>query len=112
MVARLNDRSCVTCCAFWVNKLDCINQLTATIALISFGVSEATTFKGTATTDHSIGKWRVASLTELLFNVVFVSVALRLKMVKDILSDFSLLGCRRSSKIVEVAIEPLVNFGV
>ncbi len=112
MITGLDDRSCVTCCAFGVDEIDCINQFTATITLISFGVSEATTFKRAATTDHSIGKWRVATLAELLINVVLISVTLRLKVVKDILSDFSLLGCRGSSKIVEVAIEPLVNFGV
>lgn len=112
VIARLDNRSCVTCCAFGVDELNRIDELTTTVALISFGVSKATTIKRAATTDHSIGKWSVASLAELLFNVVLISVTLRLKVVKDILSDFSLLGCRGSSEIVEVAIEPLVNFGV
>ena len=112
VITGLDNRSCVACCAFGVDEFNCIDQLTATIALISFGVSEATTFKRAATTDHSIGKWRVATLAVLLFDVVLISVTLRLEVVKDILSDFSLFGCRGSSKIVEVAIEPLVNFGV
>jgi len=110
-VLSLLDGWCGTAsAALGVNKLKCVEQLRASIALITFGISTAAEVAGTF--DESVCKERVTLWTELLIDHLLGCHTLLVQVHEDVLRDLGLLGGCCTSELVEVAVEPFVDFGV
>lgn len=112
MLARLDNRSCLACCALGVDQFDGIYKLATAVTLVTFGIAVAATLQRAAALDHAICQWRVARVAVLLLQLVFVGVSLLHQVVEYVLRNLRLLFCCSSAKIVEVTVEPLVNLCV
>jgi hypothetical protein len=64
--------------------------------------------EGAYSSYQSVSEESVTRDTELLIDNLFVSEFIFVKVFEYVLSDFSLLGCRSPSKMVEVTVKPVV----
>lgn len=112
MFAGAHNWRSIASSAFWINELDSIDELAAAIALITLGIIEATALVMACTSHHSISKWGLASLTVLLSKLIFKGVTLSTEVIKNILGNLCLLRRSGTAKLVKIAVEPLVDFGV
>ena len=90
-----------------IHEFGRVNELSTSIALISFSSSSSTMMAYSI--NKSISQEGVASKTELLISYLFHSSLFTVNIVENILSDFSVLFRRCASKEVEVTIKPIVN---
>lgn len=92
-----------------IHEFGRVNELSTSIALISFCSSSSTTSIMACSINKSISQEGVTSKTELLISNLFHSSLFTVNIVENILSDFSVLFGRCASKEVEVTIKPIVN---
>lgn len=93
--------------AFGVEKLDSVEELAASIALVTLGVREVAEV---ALTKHeAIGQEAITSRAILLIHYLFVSVPAGLVLAEYILSNLGLPFGSSAAEVIKVAIEPVID---
>ena len=98
--------------ALRVDQVYGVDELAASVTLVTLSVGVGASIVGAATSDHSIGQGRVALQAEMLVDAGLVGATFGVQSHEDILGDFGLLGCGGTTEFVEVTVEPFIDLGV
>jgi hypothetical protein len=110
MLGWFDLRSSTTELTFRVDEFVSIQKLGTTIALITLSIREVT--ERAFSSNKSIGQKSFTFLAILLLNNLFIGVTILMNFIKDILSNHSLFLSWGSTKVIEVTVEPFVDFFV
>ena len=91
----------------WLNQLNSVDKLAASIALISLSIWVVA--QGALTLDKSVSKECLAFRAIVLLDHLLEGLALAVQVVENVLGYLSLLWGRGSTKVVEITVKPLVD---
>mmetsp|Transcript_27090 Transcript_27090/g.36887 ORF Transcript_27090/g.36887 Transcript_27090/m.36887 type:complete len:205 (-) Transcript_27090:669-1283(-) len=110
MFTTSNLRFSLTKFADRVNQLNSVHELSTAITLITTGIFIVAHIA--LTTNKSVGQKEFAFRAVLLFSIFLFGVTLLFQFVKNILSNLGLDRSSRTTKHVEVAVKPVIDFFV